>query len=1307
MKCPTCSREIPSESDFCSGCGASLLKHSLSDDQTIDLQHLDLARGTTLARRYEVIEELGRGGMGRVYKVRDGKLHEDIALKILNPEIASDPAMIDRFRNELKLARKITHKQVCRMYDLGESDGISFITMEYVAGEDLKKVIRRAGMLPVERAIAIAKQICEGLAEAHALAILHRDLKSRNIMIDLEGNVRIMDFGIACSLRAPDETRSQEIFGTPDYMSPEQVDGEEADLRSDIYQLGIILYEMLTGHIPFEGDTPLSIIRKHKSEVPTDPSELNPQVSADLSQIVLKCMERERPRRYQDVRHVLRALEAVELDRLEALTPSGRPLFPPFMVDEHEASDIKKPPFVARESELAAIEKAFRAALTYRGEVVFIAGEAGCGKTALATAFASIAQEDQNDLIVANGNCNAQTGLGDPYLPFREVLSLLTGDIEARWRAKALTRDHALRLWNLVPLAVRSLLDHGPSLIGTLIEGPPLASRAKSFGPDRTDWISHLSGILDHQLSDRGRSSLQQSDLFEQCTRFLQALSVHKPLLLVLDDLQWADSGSIRLLFHLGRQLTGHRILIMGCFRLAEVALGREGERHPLESVINEFKRLFGSPVVELGQNEDWGFVQKLLDTEPNRLGTAFRETLFRQTRGHPLFTIELMRAMQEGKAIVRDADGFWVEGKALDWGSLPVRIDAVVGERVGRLPATLREILTWASVEGEEFTAEVVADVMNKDPLHVVQMLSSELDKRHQLVRAQGIQQTNGQRLSRYRFRHILFQKFLYGTMDEVELAHRHGKIGAALESRYGQQTNDLAVKLASHFKIGGVPDRAIKYLEMAGEQALRGYAYKEAIDFLDEARSLEQRLPTKAPLRRARWALWLGEASMGMGRLKEGRAHLMNAIELLDRPVPNTSGKMVVGILTQVAHQALHRAWPARIKTGPDLLLTSARAYSDYGEMQYYLRRKLPAIYAGLRALNLAEHTGASVELANSYANMCVVAAIIPVHRLARVYARLAREVAEIADPQSTLGYAFITEGIYRMGLGQWDAVDDCIHQALRILAKVGYWRRWEIGVSILAAASIFKGEFRQGAKHWRALFQNADRRGDRQNQILGLQGQAYVQLRLGHVRRVLQFLKAMDLKKLPDEFTIEKLWGFTILAKARLMQCEISEAEAAVAQVFPLIVQSDPRIASARAYMMATEVIMTLCEMRAASGTRQSGRLWDQAGRACQNLARYARVFPVTRPSFLLWKGVNMLLAGHAPRARSCWEKSMAAAQKLQMPYDLGLAHLELGKHGRGEERFEHLAAAEKIFSRLGAEPDLEKVRAALRQPAAPFI
>ena len=280
--------------------------------RTLEISPKPLRKGSTIAGRYEILEELGRGGMGRVFRVADKKIGEEVALKVLNPAVAADKKTIERFRNELKIARKIAQRNICRMFDLSDEEGMPYITMEYVPGEDLKSLLIKSGKLTVEKAISIARQVCDGLAEAHGMGVVHRDLKPQNIMIDKEGNARIMDFGIARSLRMKGITEAGTIVGTPEYMSPEQVEGKETDQRSDIYSLGVILYEMIAGKVPFEADSTLEVALMHKTETPRDPREINPQISEGMSRMILNCLEKDKEKRYQNVDSLLSDLSKIE-----------------------------------------------------------------------------------------------------------------------------------------------------------------------------------------------------------------------------------------------------------------------------------------------------------------------------------------------------------------------------------------------------------------------------------------------------------------------------------------------------------------------------------------------------------------------------------------------------------------------------------------------------------------------------------------------------------------------------------------------------------------------------------------------------------------------------------------------------------------------------------------------------------------------------------------------------------------------------------------------------------------------------------
>jgi ABC-type oligopeptide transport system substrate-binding subunit/DNA-binding SARP family transcriptional activator len=557
----------------------------------------------------------------------------------------------------------------------------------------------------------------------------------------------------------------------------------------------------------------------------------------------------------------------------ELETPVSTPIYlPDFSISfpsflEGDKEPFEQPVFVAREQELERLDEFLGQALAGRGQVAFVTGDAGQGKTALIQRFTRRAQAAHSELVVAGGNGNAHTGVGDPYLPFREILGLLTGDVEARWTAGAMEKEQARRLWSVLPLAVRALVETGPDLIDAFLPGATLVGRAMAMDmmmPGGVEWLPRLKASVERKAALSGDPGLQRVDLFEQVTRVLRALARQRPLMLTLDDLQWADTGSCSLLFHLGRRIEGARILILGAYRPAEMAVRPSGERHPLASVVNELKRHFGEIEVDLAQAEGRQFVDAWVDTEPNRLESPFREALYRRTRGHPLSTVELLRGMQERGDLVRDEEGRWVEGPTLDWETLPARVEAVIAERINRLPEPLREVLQTASVEGETFTAEVVARAQTTNLRETVKRLSKELDRQHRLIHVQGLQRLGMGRLSRYRFRHSLFQRYLYNSLDPVERAYLHEAVGTALETLYGEaeaaeeEIATIAPQLAHHFQEAGIAGKAVGYLHQAGDRARGLYALQEAVEYYQ--RALEVLKQRKAYGKMARTLMKLG---------------------------------------------------------------------------------------------------------------------------------------------------------------------------------------------------------------------------------------------------------------------------------------------------------------------------------------------------------------------------------------------------------------------------------------------------------------
>ena len=296
------SRATSGDSDATMVPGGATLT-GVSPGEAIPLSALE--PGTVLGR-YEIRRVLGSGGMGMVFQAHDRELDEPLALKVLRPEIATEePGILDRFKTEIRVARRITHRNIVRTFDFGEASGIRFITMEFVQGMTLKKLIRSRGRLPLRVGLQIAKQASAGLVAAHEADVVHRDVKPQNIMITQQSEVKIMDFGIVRDRGKTSTTQTGMVMGTPDYMSPEQAQGkEDLDQRSDIYSLGVVLYEMFTGVLPFKGENPFSVAMKHIKDVPREPREIQEDIPADLQAVIMRCMEKEPDRRYAQMSHL-------------------------------------------------------------------------------------------------------------------------------------------------------------------------------------------------------------------------------------------------------------------------------------------------------------------------------------------------------------------------------------------------------------------------------------------------------------------------------------------------------------------------------------------------------------------------------------------------------------------------------------------------------------------------------------------------------------------------------------------------------------------------------------------------------------------------------------------------------------------------------------------------------------------------------------------------------------------------------------------------------------------------------------------
>src|SRR5580765_1085365 len=297
-QCTTCGGEVQGSGHLCASCGADSFAtqtvaasapRRASRTSSSSRSQGRFAPGELLGGRYRIVALLGKGGMGEVYRADDLSLDQPVALKFLPEAVTHHEPALERFRSEVRIARQVSHPNVCRVYDLGEMEGLYFLSMEYLDGEDLGSLLRRIGRLPEDKALEIARKLCAGLAAAHEKGVLHRDLKPSNIMLDGRGNVLITDFGLAALANQIQQAEVRN--GTPAYMAPEQLAGKEVSARSDIYSLGLVLYEIFTGKQAFEASTLAELVRMHTETTPVSPSSLVKDLDPAVERVILRCLD--------------------------------------------------------------------------------------------------------------------------------------------------------------------------------------------------------------------------------------------------------------------------------------------------------------------------------------------------------------------------------------------------------------------------------------------------------------------------------------------------------------------------------------------------------------------------------------------------------------------------------------------------------------------------------------------------------------------------------------------------------------------------------------------------------------------------------------------------------------------------------------------------------------------------------------------------------------------------------------------------------------------------------------------------------
>jgi class 3 adenylate cyclase/tetratricopeptide (TPR) repeat protein len=904
------------------------------------------------------------------------------------------------------------------------------------------------------------------------------------------------------------------------------------------------------------------------------------------------------------------------------------------------------------------------------GQTVIIEGEAGIGKSHLLADLINQAQALGLPALIGTGDA---IELSTAYHAWRSIFNRLIGldDLDN-------------------PQTRRK------QVLSYLAEKPELQRLAALLNP-----VLQLD-LPEDEIIAQVMTQVRAENTRDLLIELLRIATATQPHLLILEDAHWLDSASWGLILAASQQVP--HLLIVAAVRT------------PLDPIPTEYQQLLGLPDTKtihldvLSPDETLALLcQRLsVDTMPQPVVALIRE----KAGGHPLFSEEILYALRDAGLITIQNRKCRLAASVdeLRSFSLPRTVHGIITSRVDRLTPAQQMVLKVASVIGRSFPYRMLYDIFpleaDKDRLANDLADLEKLDiLQHEKTEAELV----------YVFKNAVVQEVAYDRMLNVQRRRLHHAIAEWYEQTYAEDLLPHSSRLAYHWMEAGVKAKAIDYLEQAGERSLSAGGYQEAIDFYREALRLDGELSTeKDVLRQAHWERRLGGALYNLGHLDESRQHLEQALKLLGRPMPATRTRIKLGIVKEILVQVfrllrarLLRRSAAKTHLAPEVqanLTEACRAYERLTEINYFALDKPAGIYAALRMLNLSELAGPSGELARSYANMALATGVLPIHRLARIYDRRARRVAEQLNDPSSLAWVLFTTAVYRAGIGEWAQAQESFERINEIAQYLGDRRRWAESSANLAIVLYYRGNYMRSSQLFAEVNEAANRNGDLQAQGWGLSGQGQNAIRLGQLDKAIKWLEAREalLAKNQNEVDFE-VYGFLAVAYLRCDQIVVARQAAKTAG--QMIANVSPTsYYSLDAYAYAAEVYLALWEAGDMSMSEREATQ-ELARQACRALHKHARVFPMGQPAAWLCQGSYDWLSHKPASAQALWHKSLAAARQLSMPFEEALALYEIGRHLKPDDpaRRKYLSDASYLFTMLNATYHRDLARTALDQTA----
>jgi tetratricopeptide (TPR) repeat protein/archaellum biogenesis ATPase FlaH len=780
--CSQCRHTNKPTAKFCEECGQPLTPAPIPKAPTKppSSQPTSFAGG-----RYKVKKFLGEGGKKKVYLAHDTVLDRDVAFALIKTEKLDEVARTRIIREAQAMGRLGDHPNIVTVYDFGDQEGQPYIVLPLMPGGDVEGLIEKAPehRLPLDKAIEIARSACRGLEFAHAKGIIHRDLKPGNVWMSADGTAKLGDFGLAVAVDLSRLTQSGMMVGTVAYMPPEQAMGGKVTTKADLYSMGAMLYEMVTGRPPFVGDDSVSIIGQHINTPPVSPAWHRADLPPALETLIMQLLEKDPQKRPESAAVVLQALEAIEAGTLKKEpskenAPSENPLY--------------RRVFVGREPELRQLQGAFDGAMSGQGALTMVMGEPGIGKTELCEQLSTYVTLRGGRTLV--GHCYEEGSLSLPYLAFVEAL-----------RSYVLSRD------------IKDLREE----LGT-------------GAADVARIVSEIRERLKVKLRPQKDPEEERYRLLQAVTSFLTNAACVQPLLVVLEDLHDADKGTLDMLTHVSRHLAGARLLIIGTYRDVEV-----DRSHPLSAALAELRRVSSyGRVILRGLNADE--VRRMLESITREsVPWGLAEAVHRQTEGNPLFVQEVVRYLAE-EGLITQKEGRWRPTKdtPLEM-NIPEGLRDVIGKRLSLISKECNQLLSVASVIGRDFRLEVLKKVSGLSE----EELFSALEE---AKKAAVIEERSGMGAAvTYRFAHAFFRQTLYEETIAPRRIRLHQQLARALEEIYASRLEEHAAELAEHFSHSSDSadlKKAVSYGEMAAKRATDVYAYGEAVRLLEQAIKVQE---------------------------------------------------------------------------------------------------------------------------------------------------------------------------------------------------------------------------------------------------------------------------------------------------------------------------------------------------------------------------------------------------------------------------------------------------------------------------------